>query len=152
MANLIGSKPNQVPTNGSLGTMAFQDADNANLEKATIEEFDGFLQTAIYPELTGVGQTPVPVFTVGNTRAVYLVSVEARSSDSNLYSTATYILTVGAYDKELNILGAASNHFSNGTVVLSLTSGSAASVDVQAHITSGSQGIVNVRSIKLISV
>jgi len=36
MANLIGTAPNQVPTNGSLGTMAFQDADNANLENATI--------------------------------------------------------------------------------------------------------------------
>jgi trimeric autotransporter adhesin len=30
MANLIGTKPNQVPTNGSLGTMAFQDADNVS--------------------------------------------------------------------------------------------------------------------------
>lgn len=40
MANLIGTAPNQVPTNGSLGTMAFQDADEARIETPTI--VDGF--------------------------------------------------------------------------------------------------------------
>ena len=31
MASMIGNLPNQVPTNGDLGTMAFQDASNINV-------------------------------------------------------------------------------------------------------------------------
>jgi len=36
MANLIGTAPNQVPTNGDLGTMAFQDSDNAKMSDSVI--------------------------------------------------------------------------------------------------------------------
>ena len=36
MANLIGSKPNQVPTNGSLGTMAFQDKENVQIDNLEV--------------------------------------------------------------------------------------------------------------------
>ena len=36
MPSLIGSAPNQVPTNGMLGTMAFQDADNALVQNITV--------------------------------------------------------------------------------------------------------------------
>ena len=35
MASLIGNLPNQVPTNGDLGTMAFQDASNVNVGNLT---------------------------------------------------------------------------------------------------------------------
>jgi hypothetical protein len=35
MPSLIGSAPNQVPTNGMLGTMAFQDSDNALVQNIT---------------------------------------------------------------------------------------------------------------------
>lgn len=35
MPSLIGSAPNQVPTNGMLGTMAFQDSDNALFQNIT---------------------------------------------------------------------------------------------------------------------
>lgn len=35
MPSLIGSAPNQVPTNGMLGTMAFQDADNTLVQNIT---------------------------------------------------------------------------------------------------------------------
>ena len=38
MANLIGSKPNQVPTNGSLGTMAFQDKDNVQVDSLKVTQ------------------------------------------------------------------------------------------------------------------
>jgi hypothetical protein len=31
MPSLIGNKPNQVPTNGDLGTLAFEDSDNVNI-------------------------------------------------------------------------------------------------------------------------
>lgn len=38
MANLIGSKPNQVPTNGSLGTMAFQDKENVKIDNLEVDK------------------------------------------------------------------------------------------------------------------
>jgi hypothetical protein len=41
MANLIGTDPNQVPTNGDLGTMAFQDADSAHLKNLTVDGVTG---------------------------------------------------------------------------------------------------------------
>jgi hypothetical protein len=37
MANLIGNKPNQVPTNGDLGTMAFQDSKSVKVEGGSID-------------------------------------------------------------------------------------------------------------------
>ena len=36
MAKLIGTDPNQVPTNADLGTMAYQDSTNTVLENAYI--------------------------------------------------------------------------------------------------------------------
>src|SRR6056300_1338606 len=36
MANLIGTAPNQVPTNGDLGTMAFQDTKSVVIESLTV--------------------------------------------------------------------------------------------------------------------
>jgi hypothetical protein len=38
MANLIGNKPNQVPTNGDLGTMAFQDSKSVKVEGGSIDK------------------------------------------------------------------------------------------------------------------
>lgn len=35
MPNMIGSLPNQVPTNGALGRMAFQDPESVVIEPAT---------------------------------------------------------------------------------------------------------------------
>jgi len=36
MAKLIGNEPNQVPTNGDLGTLAFQDSDSVVVENLTV--------------------------------------------------------------------------------------------------------------------
>jgi hypothetical protein len=36
MAKLIGNNPDQVPTNGDLGTLAFQDSDNVIVENLTV--------------------------------------------------------------------------------------------------------------------
>jgi hypothetical protein len=36
MAKLIGNEPNQVPTNGDLGTMAYQDSDNVVVGNLTV--------------------------------------------------------------------------------------------------------------------
>lgn len=53
MPSLIGSAPNQVPTNGMLGTMAFQDADTAVvstkdiLDNSTSAASTAFVKTAI---------------------------------------------------------------------------------------------------------
>lgn len=47
MANLIGTAPNQVPTNGSLGTMAFRDAEATN-----IVEFNDYAEVAWNPSIS----------------------------------------------------------------------------------------------------
>ena len=38
MSRLIGTKPNQMPTNADLGTMAYQNTDSASIKSATIRE------------------------------------------------------------------------------------------------------------------
>jgi hypothetical protein len=38
MPSLIGNKPNQVPTNGDLGTLAFEDAESFAKKVQTIRE------------------------------------------------------------------------------------------------------------------
>ncbi len=43
MALLLGTAPNQVPTNGDLGTLAFEDADSVNISGGAISK------TAISP-------------------------------------------------------------------------------------------------------
>jgi hypothetical protein len=45
MPSLIGNKPNQVPSNGDLGTLAFQDASNAFVENFNVNGV-ATLQTA----------------------------------------------------------------------------------------------------------
>ena len=49
MANLIGSNANQVPTNGMLGTMAFQDADAPSLSKTITDTATTGAQTINNP-------------------------------------------------------------------------------------------------------
>lgn len=36
MSNLIGTNPDQVPVNGMLGTLAFQDAESVNVVSLTV--------------------------------------------------------------------------------------------------------------------
>lgn len=47
MSNLFGSAPNQVPTNGDLGTMAFQDAHAVKVTGGSV-----------IPDILGINATP----------------------------------------------------------------------------------------------
>ena len=38
MSNLIGTAPDQVPVNGMLGTLAFQDAESVNIATITVSK------------------------------------------------------------------------------------------------------------------
>ena len=149
MTKQVGTKPYQTPRNADLGTLAYQDSDNATMAKANIDNFTGFMTTNSYT-VNGVSDTPTTVFTVGNTRAVYLVTADGRDSGNNMYSTTMYILTIGAYDKELVRLGNASNHYGNGILTLTLSSGSALNVDVRVQQTSPGSADVSIRTIQLV--
>ena len=63
MPSLIGNKPNQVPSNGDLGTLAFQDADNAivgNLNATGVATVQA--GTAAAPAITTTGDTNTGIF------------------------------------------------------------------------------------------
>jgi hypothetical protein len=47
--SIIGTAPNQVPTNGDLGSMAFQDAVSVVVETASVATFARFVPLAAAP-------------------------------------------------------------------------------------------------------
>jgi hypothetical protein len=59
MPSLIGNKPNQVPSNGDLGTLAFQDANAVNITGGVVGVSAG---TASAPAITTTGDTNTGVF------------------------------------------------------------------------------------------
>jgi hypothetical protein len=63
MPSLIGNKPNQVPTNGDLGTLAFEDADNVlvgNLNATGVTTVQAGTVSA--PAITTTGDTNTGIF------------------------------------------------------------------------------------------
>ena len=74
MANLIGNLPNQIPTNGDLGTMAFQDSNSVNIIGGTVNVSAG---TAALPTLGTTGDANTGVFfPAADTMAVATNGVE----------------------------------------------------------------------------
>ena len=59
MPSLIGNKPNQVPSNGDLGTLAFQDANAVNITGGIVDVSAG---TAALPSLGTTGDENTGVF------------------------------------------------------------------------------------------
>lgn len=59
MPSLIGNKPNQVPSNGDLGTLAFQDSNAVNITGGTVDVSAG---TAALPTLGTTGDPNTGVF------------------------------------------------------------------------------------------
>jgi hypothetical protein len=59
MPSLIGNKPNQVPSNGDLGTLAFQDANAVNITGGVVGVSAG---TASAPAITTTGDTNTGIF------------------------------------------------------------------------------------------
>ena len=66
MAKLIGTDPNQVPTNADLGTMAYQDATDVKLESLRVEGDSGSTQARLgtsdgYLEVNSFSSNPTYV-------------------------------------------------------------------------------------------
>jgi hypothetical protein len=81
MANLIGNLPNQVPTNGDLGTMAFQDSSSVNITGGTVDVSAG---TAALPTLGTTGDANTGVFfPAADTIAMATNGVERIRIDNN---------------------------------------------------------------------
>lgn len=72
MPSLIGSAPNQVPTNGMLGTMAFQDADNASVAtKAVTDNSTSPASTAFVKQVNDINNE---ILTTTGTGGTYVLT------------------------------------------------------------------------------
>ena len=81
MPSLIGNKPNQVPSNGDLGTLAFQDSNAVNITGGVVDVSAG---TAALPTLGTTGDPNTGVFfPAADTVAVATNGVEAVRVDSS---------------------------------------------------------------------
>ena len=69
MPSLIGNKPNQVPTNGDLGTLAFQDANAVNINGGTIDGATIGGTAAAAGNFTTLGATGRASFSAGTVSA-----------------------------------------------------------------------------------
>jgi len=85
MPSLIGNKPNQVPTNGDLGTLAFQDASNPKVGTVIADGLTVDTTTLVVDSVNdrvGIG-TSSPNFKLENTTA-------ADIGNNAIYSTTVY--------------------------------------------------------------
>ena len=81
MPSLIGNKPNQVPSNGDLGTLAFQDANAVSITGGTVDVSAG---TAALPTLGTTGDPNTGVFfPAADTVAVATNGTERMRIDSS---------------------------------------------------------------------
>ena len=81
MPSLVGNKPNQVPTNGDLGTLAFQDSSNVNITGGMVDVSAG---TAALPTLGTTGDPNTGVFfPAADTVAVATNGTERVRVDAN---------------------------------------------------------------------
>jgi len=65
MAKLIGNGPNQVPTNGDLGTLAFQDSDSVAVENLKVSEL--LIDSSGTISQNGVGKAAFSFYRPGST-------------------------------------------------------------------------------------
>jgi hypothetical protein len=81
MPSLVGNKPNQVPSNGDLGTLAFQDSNAVNITGGVVDVSAG---TAALPTLGTTGDPNTGVFfPAEDTMAVATNGAEALRVDSS---------------------------------------------------------------------
>ncbi len=85
MPSLVGNKPNQVPTNGDLGTLAFEDADNVIVGNITSTGVNTVAAgTVSAPAITTSGDTNTGIFfPAADTIAFTEGGVEALRIDSS---------------------------------------------------------------------
>lgn len=102
-----------------------------------------------YVTVSGVGTSFVNSgITFPNTTATWLVSIQA-SGDGNMYSSAMYVVTAGAWSKTLALIGGPSNHFGNGTIVAQLNTSEAADVNLQVRRTTSGSATVTTYIMKI---
>jgi hypothetical protein len=116
MPNLIGTAPNQVPVNGSLGTMAFQDSTSVKVDSLTANNVTA---TAITGALTGNAATV--------TNGVYT------SGDQTIGGNKTFSNTI------LGSISGATGTFSGDAQMASLNGGQLAGL--RNKIINGNMGI-----------
>jgi hypothetical protein len=81
MSSLVGNKPNQVPTNGDLGTLAFQDSNAVKITGGTVDVSAG---TAALPTLGTTGDPNTGIFfPAADTVAVATNGAERVRVDAN---------------------------------------------------------------------
>ena len=113
MPSLVGNKPNQVPTNGDLGTLAFQDSNAVNITGGVVDVSAG---TAALPTLGTTGDPNTGVFfPAADTVAVATNGVEVIRLDStgNLGLGVTPSTWASGY-KSLEVGGIGNALVSNG--------------------------------------
>jgi hypothetical protein len=103
MANLIGTDPNQVPTNGDLGTMAFQDNDGVKVtdltattvQATTVETTNNFVKQETLGQLGSIND--IRYYAKGLKRATNSTDIEftlSCSSQANIWRHGFIRLTV----------------------------------------------------------
>lgn len=114
MPSLIGNKPNQVPSNGDLGTLAFQDSNAVNISGGTVDVSAG---TAALPTLGTTGDPNTGVFfPAADTVAVATNGAERMRIDSsgNVGVGVTPNPWLSSF-KAIEINGLGANIVSNGS-------------------------------------
>jgi hypothetical protein len=117
MPSLIGNKPNQVPTNGDLGNLAYQDSNGVNLTGGTVANLQNLtnaFETQPTPTaISAAGSTTLTVeqlltriITVTQTAAVTLVLPTGTLTDAGVLGGQ--LLVGQAFDWNVINLGSSS--------------------------------------------
>jgi len=127
MALLLGTAPNQVPTNGDLGTMAFQDRTSVSVESLTATKDATFNTVKV-----GLGGG-----SIANNAAIGAATLNANTTgfyQTAVGSAALFSNTTGAYNTGLGFQALLSNTTGNFNTGVGFSSGSA--------ISTGSQNVI----------
>jgi hypothetical protein len=151
MPSLIGNKPNQVPSNGDLGTLAFQDASSLNVGAITVNSTSTQRQTTVQAstvasEITGNSNAQgtatwrtvvrqVPVVSLGTQLIIPFISQGGLNQTTIIRLTGTSAM----FNNASNSYG-----FSAYISVGHLTSISASSWDLGGNVASVTTSGMNV--------
>ena len=126
MAQLIGTAPNQVPTNGDLGTMAFQDYKSVNIQGGSIS--GAFITTPVLSVTSTTSTTPSLTFNASNTNIAAGAAVSSSYLQAVLQNTSA---TAGASTNYVlsNDLGTDSSYYGEFGMNSSTYSGASVPAD-----------------------
>lgn len=124
MAKLIGTNPNQVPTNADLGSMAYQDKDNLQAGPITIKDGRvGIGDVTPASELHLTADSPVISFESENNASGIRYNVRGTATQAHRFQYGGSTLLELASNGSFGIGG--SNYGTSGQVLTSSGSGSA---------------------------